>query len=113
MQKQFQPKADGEPSLIDDVRLTLLHAGLKAEIEAVYDTDSTLQEHKQYGLDGQRHALNKFWNRQLQSVQVHTGQNTIDERYCLIDKGDHSVWHKLFKTKIMPVVELHRLPRAF
>lgn len=113
MQKNFQPRQEGEPSLIEDVRTVLLHAGLKSEVESVYDTDACLNDHKPFGTEGQRYALNKFWGRQLQSIQVRTEQSTMDERYCLIDKGDYNTWLKLFKTKIMPVVEIHRLPQAF
>ena len=39
-------------------------------------------------------------------------ENTLDERYCLVDTGEISDWIRLFKTGVAPCLVRNNLPEA-
>lgn len=59
-------------------------------------------------LDAQRFLINRFWRDQLGRC----AENTMDVRYCLVDKGEFSSWLSLFTETVAPCIVRNNLPPA-
>lgn len=55
---------------------------------------------------GVLNSLNRYWRLELGGI----AKDTIDERECLVDNVDESVWLHNFATTVLPTIVSHRLP---
>ncbi len=106
------PLADGQLDLIPEVTRIMREAGLGHEVTAAFESNDLIAEGRGKCLDAQRFYLNRFWHQQLGGHQNRTGDNTIDYRFCLLDKGTGESWIKHFSEMIIPFAIEKRLPAA-
>ncbi len=97
-------------NMIECLEKVLRDAGLGKQVEQVYSTDPVLNAARTETMEKQRDILNVYWLRQLQAAQIRDGHNTMDARFCLIDKGTPESWFKLFKSEVLPVAIQCGLP---
>lgn len=102
------PREAGEKDLIAEVRSILHVSGLAMECAAAFDTNQYIIDGALIGPKGQQFLLNRFWNLQLLTL----GVVSIEERFCLIESGSFEDWIRLFKSKIVPCLVNHRLPKV-
>jgi hypothetical protein len=63
--------------------------------------------------DYQRFAINRAWRLIFAKLNQRERIDTIDVRYCLVDKeGSIQDWKKLFETGVLPFILEHQLPGA-
>jgi hypothetical protein len=61
----------------------------------------------------QRFAINRAWRLIFAKLNQRESINTIDVRYCLVDKeGSTEDWKKLFESGVLPFILEHQLPGA-
>ncbi|WP_233874970.1 hypothetical protein [Paraburkholderia adhaesiva] len=61
--------------------------------------------------DYQRFAINRAWRLIFAKLNQRERIDTIDVRYCLVDKeGSIQDWKKLFETGVLPFILEHQLP---
>ncbi|WP_233874258.1 hypothetical protein [Paraburkholderia adhaesiva] len=59
----------------------------------------------------QRFAINRAWRLIFAKLNQRERIDTIDVRYCLVDKeGSIQDWKKLFETGVLPFILEHQLP---
>ncbi|MBB5409278.1 hypothetical protein HDG34_003219 [Paraburkholderia sp. HC6.4b] len=59
----------------------------------------------------QRFAINRAWRVIFAKLNQRERIDTIDVRYCLVDKeGSIQDWKKLFETGVLPFILEHQLP---
>jgi hypothetical protein len=105
-QDYFKPRAEGEIDLVAEVRNILISNGLGQNIEN-YDNNRIIVDAVDKSSAVQRFQLNRFFA--LQMVMVNA--NSTEERFCLIPNGDVSDWLVLFKSKVVPFLIEHSLPK--
>lgn len=104
----FSNRAEGDLDMIQEVRHILQTSGLANEAAIAFDTNQYIIDAVNIGPEGQRFLLNRFWNLQLLAL----GVSSIEERFCLVETGPYSDWIRLFKSKIVPCLVKHRLPKV-
>lgn len=58
--------------------------------------------HEDVGI--RRFNINQFWRTTLSSVDLTSTNNTIGERFCLIEDGSIDDWLRLFDTQVAPSI---------
>lgn len=51
-----------------------------------------------------RFQINQFWRTALSRVDLSSENNTMGERFCLIEDGSINDWLRLFDTEIAPSI---------
>lgn len=51
-----------------------------------------------------RFQINQFWRKALGRVDLYTENNTMGERFCLIEDGSIDDWLRLFDTQVAPSI---------
>lgn len=101
-----EPREEGDVDLVEEVRKILLSAGKEIDID-LYDNHEYVLEAKTKRPLVQRFILNKYWTLQILNIQ---NVDSIDVRFCLVNKGDVDKWLELFKTKVLTFIIAHDLP---
>lgn len=105
-QDYFKPRTEGEIDLVAEVRNILVSSGLGQNI-GNYDDNRIIVDAVDKSSAVQRFQLNRFFA--LQMVMVNA--NSTEERFCLIPNGNVSDWLILFKSKVLPFLIEHNLPK--
>jgi hypothetical protein len=105
-QDYFKPREKGEIDLVAEVRQILISNGLGQSLDA-YDTNRFVTEASDKCSSVQRFQLNRYFSMQLIMAPV----DSTEERFCLIPNGDVSDWLTLFKSKVVPFMIQHNLPK--
>lgn len=95
----------GEVNMLEEVRKILRANGLAQNLP-YFDGHPQIIEAENKVAVVQRHYLNRYWTTQL----LMTGKHTVDERYCLLERGEISMWLQFFQDKIVPFLIENNLP---
>ena len=99
-------RAEGEFDLVAACREAMLSYGLGDKVTSVFDQDLNIRQAANLGVVGQRHILNRYFNLQL----LTKASLSVDERFCLIDRGSAEDWLRIFRDTIVPFLAVHDLP---
>lgn len=56
-----------------------------------------------------RFLINQFWRNALGKVDLYTENNTMGERFCLVEDGSIDDWLRLFDTQVAPSIIKYRV----
>ncbi len=104
--KYSEPREEGDIDLVEEVRNILLSVGKEIDID-LYDNHHYVIEAKNKRPEVQRFILNKYWTLQILNID---DVDSIDVRFCLVNKGTIDKWLELFKTKVLTFIIAHDLP---
>ena len=111
METKKHDYSDGLIPLVTNVLIKLNHnrpndwvLGLHPDAKSFMKNDFTPAV-----LDIQRFLINRHLRYILGTC---TAENTMDARYCLVDKGDLDNWLRLIETGVAPTLVKHNLPQA-
>jgi len=102
----LQVREEGDIDLIAHVRKLLIESGLQQNVVESYDTNRFIIEGLNKASHVQRFLLNRFW-----SLQLSLFNDSIEERFCLIQNGNVNDWIKLFQSKVLPFIIAKNLPQ--
>jgi len=105
----FEKRQPNDTDLVQECNKILIKHGLGTQSEQVFLQDEDIKRALDLHSEGQRYFINRFWTLQLMSL---VGVNTMNERWCLVPKGDIKDWLRLFEDSIVPTLINHQLPKA-
>ena len=108
--KKQSIRSEGDIDLVSWVRSLFDNLGYEAILSQHYDNHPTIIAAKDKGPDLQRFHLNQYWSTQLLSVQVKTGESTMDARSYLTTHGSVSDWMVFFQESVLPAIIHYNLP---
>lgn len=99
-------------TMVSTINTMFIHAGMDPDKLRTFQSDPYVLAAQTLDWKQQRIYLNRYFGLQLSRHSVDTGDNTINERFSLIETGTQEDWLRIFEKTLLPYFLLKDLPSA-